>query len=610
MSDQAKMTIVEPDGKEYSFWTSKGKSVWEVLEIIGWDTKGACGGLGTCGKCKFRLAGGVSELSPSEREHLIPEEIKNGQRLVCLATVKGDFTLYIDYWQSGGTEKNGLLRYRYRPGILSQSQVRCKEFFVPGRQKDYPTPIYDRIKGALADYRLELSIDNINYLIGLDRLGRPTLELHALIFDDDKVQYVGRQREVLYGLALDIGSTSLFAALLDLETGQAVAMASQSNMQRIYGDDIISRVNYAMENEEGALTLHRILINNLNSMIEEMLVETNVVQESIYKVTAVGNPVMLHFLLGLNTSGFEAAPYSGALSEEMEILASPLGLKVSLLAKLNILPQLGGFVGADTTACLLTLSPGETDTFLMIDIGTNGEIVVAYRGKMWASSAAAGPAFEGGAISCGMRAGYGAIDKVSSGEGKLEFRVIGEGLPRGICGSGIIDLIAVLMKNGCLDGNGNFTKQAALQFEMRAGEHGSEIVLVRGEGTMTGTPLILNQEDIRQVQLARSAIRTAIDILLKKAKIDVHKLDNIYLAGAFGSYLDPANLLNIGLIPSVNVNKIRNIGNAAAEGAILALLSDNKFKEAAIIKSQVQYVELSQQEEFQEMFLKNISLSN
>jgi len=168
--------------------------------------------------------------------------------------------------------------------------------------------------------------------------------------------------------------------------------------------------------------------------------------------------------------------------------------------------------------------------------------------------------------------------------------------------------MAVLLQNGCLDGNGNFTEQAALQLEMRIGEHGSEIILVRGEETLTGIPLIFNQEDIRQVQLARSAIRTAIDILLQKAKIDAHKLDNIYLAGAFGSYLDPTNLLSIGLIPPVDAGKIRNIGNAAAEGAILALLSQDKAKEAVIIKSRVQYVELAQQEEFQDLYLKNINL--
>jgi len=605
MPDQVKMTIIKPDGTEYSLWTLKGKTVWEALEIMGWERQGSCGGLGTCGKCKFRMAGEISELSLSEKQHLIPEEIKNGQRLACLVTIKGDFTLYIDYWQPENTAKTGLLRYRQ--GNVLQSQVSNKDFFILGRQKDFHKPIYDRIKDALSSYQLKLSVDNINYLNSLDRPGRPALELHAVILDDDKVQYVGRKREALYGLAIDIGSTSLFAALLDLETGRTVSVASQSNMQRIYGDDIISRVNFAMENDDGALALHRILINNLNSMIEEMLGEPGMTAASIYRATAVGNPVMLHFLLGLSTVGFGSAPYMGIFSEEIEIPASSLGLTVNPLCKVKILPQLGGFVGADTTACLLCLSPGDNETFLMIDIGTNGEIVLGDRGTMWAASAAAGPAFEGGAVTCGMRADHGAIDKVSYKDGKMEFRVIGEGVPRGICGSGIIDLISVLLKTGCLDNNGIFTDQAGLQFEMRTGNRGAEIILIEEAKTLTGIPMVLNQEDIRQMQLARSSIRTAIDILLKKANIDANKLDNIYLAGAFGNYLDPASIINIGLIPAVDMSKIRNIGNAAAEGAILALLSNQKFKEASNIKLKVNYVELADQEEFQALFLENIN---
>jgi uncharacterized 2Fe-2S/4Fe-4S cluster protein (DUF4445 family) len=266
-------------------------------------------------------------------------------------------------------------------------------------------------------------------------------------------------------------------------------------------------------------------------------------------------------------------------------------------------------VGADTTACLLTLLPVVDDNFLLLDIGTNGEIVVAYKETMLAASAAAGPAFEGGAVGCGMRACYGAIDKVSLDEGELNFRVIGGGLPRGICGSGIIDLIVVLLQNGCLDGNGNFTEEAA-QFGIRTGERGPEIILVQAEKNMNGIPLIVSQEDIRQVQLAKSAIRTAIDILLEMVGTDIQKLDSIYLAGAFGNYLNPANLLQIGLIPSEYTGKIRNIGNAAAEGAILALLSDDKSKEAVKIKSQVKYIELAQQEEFQNKFIKNINFKS
>lgn len=603
MPDQVKMTIVEPNGNKYSLWTIVGKTVWEALEIIGWDTGGSCGGMGTCGKCKFRMIGRISELSTSEREHLIPEEIRNGQRLACLTVIEGDFTLYIDYWQTDAKAKTTLLRHR--PGTVSQSGITNKKFFIPGPLEEFPTPIYDRIKKALAPYKLELSVENLNYLASLDR-PRPALELHAII-EEEKVQYVGRKQELLLGLALDIGSTSLFAALLNMETGEKAAMASHSNMQRIYGDDIISRVNYAIEQEDGAQALQRILINNLNSMIEEMLVETGAKPNNIYKVTAVGNPVMLHLLSGLSTDGFATAPYTGIFAEDMEIPAANLGLNVNPLSKLIILPQLGGFVGADTTACLLTLAPFRDQTFLLIDIGTNGEIVLSHQGSLWATSAAAGPAFEGGAIGCGMRAGHGAIDKVYASQDKLGFRVIGGGHPRGICGSGIIDLISVLLRNNCLDKNGSFTEQAELSFKMRNGPHGAEIILIEGEGVLSGSPLVFNQDDIRQVQLAKSAIRTAIDLMMQKADIDPARLENIYLAGTFGSYLDPANIINIGMVPAVDAGKIRNIGNAAAEGAIMALLSSETLREAAMIKTKVQYIELAEQEAFQTTFLKNLN---
>ncbi len=605
MPDQVRMTIVQPDGNKYSLWTIRGKTVWEALEIIGWDTGGSCGGAGTCGKCKFRMIGRISDLSPSEREHLIPEEIRNGQRLACLAVIEDDFTLYIDYWQKDSMAKTNLLRYR--PGTISPSGVSNKDFFVPGPREEFPTPIYDRIKHALDPYQLELSVENLNYLASLDRPGRPTLELHAVIIDETKVQYVGRKRELLYGLALDIGSTSLWAALLDLETGETLAMASHSNMQRIYGEDIVSRVNYAIEHEEGAQALQRILINNLNSMIEEMLAETEAEPINIYRVTAVGNPVMLHLLTGLSTIGFGAAPYIGIFSDEMKIKAAMLGLNVNPLSELIILPQLGGFVGADTTACLLTLSQFHHQTFLLIDIGTNGEIVLCHQGSMWAASAAAGPAFEGGAVGCGMRAGNGAIDKVFVEHGKLGFRVIGGGLPRGICGSGIIDLISVLLKNNYLDKNGNLTEQAKLGLNMRTGDHGAEIILVEGEGLLSGSPLVFSQDDIRQLQLAKSAIRTAIDLMLQKANIAPSRINNIYLAGVFGSYLDLVNIVNIGLVPAADAGKIRNIGNAAAEGAIMALLSPAQLREAALIKTKVQYIELAEQKEFQAIFLKNLN---
>lgn len=605
MSDQVKVTIVEPDGKEHHLWTLRGKTVWEALELLGWDTIGSCAGQGTCGKCKFRISGGISALTPGERDRLMPEEVKNGHRLACLAEIEGDFTLFIDFWAKEDRVKIGLLRYL--PGTIPDSRIGNRDFYITGPQKDVPVPIYDRIKNALPDCQLELSMANLNLLAGLDRPGRPALELHAVIFDELRVKKVGRQREVLYGLALDIGSTSLFAALIDLETGRVAAMASHSNMQRIYGEDIIARLNYAAEHESGAVTLQRIVINNLNSMIEEMLEAKGALPDSIFKLTAVGNPVMLHLLLGLSTATLGRAPYTGLFAATLATPAAALGLKVNPLSQLIILPQLGGFVGADTTACLLTLAPVQTHTYLLIDIGTNGEIVINRRGTMWAASAAAGPAMEGGAVSCGMRAGQGAIDKVWIENGKVSFRVIGGGSPRGICGSGLIDLLAVLLQTGCLDKNGNIIEHAHPQFSIRTGSHGLEIVLFEESVNLSGSPLVFNQEDVRQLQLARSAIRSAIEILLSKAGIDAGQLENIYLAGAFGSYLDPVSILNIGLIPTVDKETIRNIGNAAAEGAIMALLDQTKIQAAELIKARVHYVELAAQEEFQALFLKNIN---
>lgn len=605
MPDQVKMTIVEPDGNEYSLWTINGKTVWEALEIIGWDTMGSCGGAGTCGKCKFRMTGAISEMSPGERERLMNEETKNGQRLACFTAIEGDFTIYVDYWQTDSRAKANLMRYR--PGTVKSHGVSSKRFFVPGPMEGYPAPIYDRIQKALSGYRLELSIENLNYLASFDRAGRPTLEMHAVIIDEARVQYVGRKKESLLGLALDVGSTSLWSALLDMESGETLAVATHSNMQRIYGEDIISRVNYALQNEEGAKALHLILINNLNSMIEGMLAEIGAEPANIYKVAAVGNPVMLHLLAGLSTHGFGSDPYTGIFADTMAVLAVNLGLKVNPLSRLVIPPQLGGFVGADTTACLLTLSPFMDRSFLLIDIGTNSEVVLCHQGRMWAASAAAGPAFEGGALNCGMRAGSGAIDKVFADQNKICYRVIGGGIPRGICGSGIIDLISVLLQNQWMDQAGIITEQARQNLNTRDGEHGTEIILVEGEERTAGTPLVLNQDDIRQVQLAKAAVRTAIDVLLQKAGIVAARLDHVFLAGAFGSYLDPANMANIGLIPAVKDERIRNIGNAAAEGAIMALLSAEQVKAAEDIKTRVQYVELAQEPEFQAMFLRNLN---
>jgi uncharacterized 2Fe-2S/4Fe-4S cluster protein (DUF4445 family) len=323
-------------------------------------------------------------------------------------------------------------------------------------------------------------------------------------------------------------------------------------------------------------------------------------------MVAVGNPVMLHFLLNVDVMGFKAAPYAGLFSREMEYPAVKLNLKVNPHARLSLLPQLGGFIGADTTACLLSLPRSSNSSFLMIDLGTNCEIVLCHQDKIWAASAAAGPAFEGGNISCGIRAGSGAIDQVYISDGEMRFNTIGE-KARGLCGSGIIDLVAVLLEAGFIDERGSFTARAYDHLNISEGQSGPEIILMPGEETDNNLPLVFTQQDVRQVQLAKGAVRTAIDILLRQARLQPGKLHDIYLAGTFGSYLRPANLLLIGMIPKVDLQIIKNIGNAAALGAIMALRDDVIYDEAAQIKKVVQCVELAEQSDFQKLFLENIN---
>lgn len=602
MAEYAKMTILAPDGEEHIFWVLPGKTVWETMEVIGWDTGGACGGKGTCSKCKFRLSGQISPISPGERERLIPEEVRNGHRLTCMTVIQGDLTVHIDFWPDGSSAKANI--FGYRPDA-TDLPVYNKEFFIPGMDKEAPVPIFDRVKKALSGYRLDLTPENLNYLAGLDRQGRPALELFGLVMDGGRVIKVGRPRETVLGLALDIGTTSLFAAVVDLEEARIAAIASHPNMQRIYGDDIITRISHVREHGDGLATMQRIVLNNLNSMITDMAAQSGINPDHIYKAVAVGNPVMLHFLAGISTAGFEGAPYTGVFTETLSIPPPGIGLNTNPDCPTILLPQLGGFVGADTTACLLTLEPYQDKTWLLLDIGTNGEIVLNHQGRTWAASAAAGPAFEGGAVTCGMRAGTGAIERVAWINGQLVKRVIGGSVPRGICGSGIIDLVSVLLANGFIDKKGTFTDQADAAFSSRDSRRGQEIVLTSQE-ECTDTPLVFNQEDLRQVQLARSAIRTAIEIMMNEAGIDAARLEYVFLAGTFGTYVDPASITNIGVIPPVDLDRIKNIGNAAADGAVMALLSPAKIQATERLKARVQYIELALHQEFQDLFIKNL----
>lgn len=602
MSDKVAINVVSSSGKEYIVWGFKGQSIYEALLLNNFDTEGSCAGRGTCGKCKVKAEGLLSEISDTEREMMLPEELKQNTRLACQAIIEDEVTVYLDNYKT--LNKTSL--YHGIDSNISAGEVKVQSFYIPGLDKELGIPIHSRIKEALKDYEVNLTPDNINQLLSIDRIGRPSLELQAVVFNNRIVKYVSRENEGVYGIALDLGSTSLFAALVDLVTGSVLAISSITNMQRIYGADIISRINYSNQSDEAQRNLQKILINNINTMIEEVVNEAGILPRQIYSFVAAGNPVMLHFFAGISVKGFGSYPYVGAFVDELVLKAKDIGLLANWDAEVMLLPQVGGFVGADTVAALLTLDKVNS-CYLMVDIGTNGEIVLHKDGKMWATSAAAGPAFEGGHITCGVRAGAGSIDKVFLNQDEeLEFHVIGEPPVRGLCGSAIIDLVACFLKANCIDNNGIIDLNAC---KLKVLDNDSEIQLVIYDKNdiITGKPIIFTQEDIRQVQLAKSAIRTAIDMLMETAKVSYSEIENIFLAGAFGNYINPVSAIAIGMLPPVDVNRVKNIGNAAGNGAVLALLSSAKRTLANKIAKNITYIELANHPDFQKRFLENIN---
>lgn len=600
MSEQVQFTAIGPERKEKGVWAISGQNLREALVLAGLDPGGTCGGRGTCGKCKVRIEGNINPMSATERNKLLPDEIKAGERLSCFCTVEDSLMVTVDYSETLPGLKN---HPRFADLPIVEKQVEIKRIFLPGFDKQNPLPLFERLKDALPGLQMRIPPENFNELAALDRQGRPAMELYALVFGGREVRGLSREKQSAYGVALDLGTTSLQGILVDLSRGEAAAVASHTNLQRVYGQDIISRISYCLEDREGLDNLHRILINGIDSIVEELCEKTGISSDRLFSFTVVGNPVMLHFLLRFQVGGFGSAPYCGLFTSDYLSSAATLGIKANPEAAVWLLPQISGFVGSDLLAGLMTISDRTELRFLYIDIGTNGEILVGNKGKFRTASAAAGPAFEGGALSSGMRADAGAIDRVRLQDGSLAFHVLGQIPARGICGSGIIDLVGCLLEAGYLDANGIFTGAASEKLPMREGARGAELLL----NTPGGADVIFNQDDVRQVQLAKSAIRTAIEILLDKAGLKLRDLDVVILAGAFGSYIDPEQAIRIGLLPDIEPGLIRNVGNAAAQGAVMALLSPSYQEEARTLSSRVQYVELASHADFQRLFIKNIN---
>jgi uncharacterized 2Fe-2S/4Fe-4S cluster protein (DUF4445 family) len=410
----------------------------------------------------------------------------------------------------------------------------------------------------------------------------------------------------IYGLAADIGTTKLAVYLVDLETGETVEKAGAMNPQIAYGEDVMSRISFTREHTDGRQTLQTVLIETFNGLIDTLCQRLGISTEQIVDAVCVGNTAMHHLFAGLPVEQLGLSPCVPAVSDALDVPAAGIGLKMARDAEVHLLPNIAGYVGADHVAMLLATGLWQKEaTVVGVDIGTNTEISLVSRGKIFSCSAASGPAFEGAHIRNGMRAAAGAIERVQIIEGRVHVFTIENHPPVGICGSGILDAIAEMHAAGVINEKGALQAGHAL---VRPGAKLSEFLLVPADRTGHGQEISITRKDVNEIQLAKAAIRVGIDTLLEQAGVQGQDIDEFVIAGAFGSYINVSSAVAIGMFPHLPLERFRQVGNAAGTGARQSLISTSQRSLAAEIARRVTYVELTGHPDFQKRFLRQMYL--
>ena len=424
----------------------------------------------------------------------------------------------------------------------------------------------------------------------------------------------GNTTERLLGVAVDIGTTTVVAQLVDLLSGKDLAVASRTNPQVRFGDDVISRIRFAETHQNHPQQLQHSIIDCINELIGQLCEKSNSPPKNIYELTATGNTTMQHLLLKVPVAQLAQAPYVTAFSGPVNTTAFELGIDIHPEGNIYVMPLVASHVGGDTVAVALATGMRYSDkNHLALDIGTNGELIMGNKDRLAACSTAAGPAFEGARIEHGMRAAGGAIERVNIDD-DVEISVIDGGPPTGICGSGLIDAVAELLKLGIIDKTGRLLNQKELPAQinqkikqrMLQKDGNPVFILTPAPQTSNGPNIGLTQKDIREVQLAKAAIRAGMTILMNHLHIEWSDVERIYLAGAFGNYIDPASAQRIGLLPRVERSKIMPVGNAAGVGVRQVLLARSARRRAEKLAREIEYVELAGQTEFEKLFSENI----
>jgi uncharacterized 2Fe-2S/4Fe-4S cluster protein (DUF4445 family) len=588
-----------------------GVMLFDAASWNGIAIDSTCGGHGTCRKCKVQVVEGIAPITNLDTRAFSTEELRTGWRLACRVEVTTDLRVEVPELVTRpkaatvGVGRKVILR----PAVQKR-YVELSEPTLSDQQTDL-----ERLFGQLDDLELRAELPVLR------KLGRTLREsdykVTAVVIDDVLVDVEpGDTTGRIFGIAFDLGTTTVVATLLDLTTGLPVAVESMLNKQQPFGADVITRISAIMMDAQALEKLMGLAHEALNELAQDVCVEGGVLPREVYEVAIAGNATMTHIALGIDPEPLGVAPFIMSAKLFPETLAHDVGVHVHERARAVVFPAFGAYVGGDIVAGLLASGMDrDSRQRLFLDIGTNCELVLGNSDRLLATAAPAGPAFEGAAIRCGMRAAPGAIEVVKMNVETLELGVIGDEVPQGLCGSGLVDAVAELVQLKLLDSTGRFVPdETAMNLAPGIGSRltqlGKERVFVlhwKGDVGDVEDSIYLSQRDVRELQFAKASIATGWRILLEDAGLNVEDLQQVLLAGSFGSYLSPASAIRIGLVPKLPVLRVVSAGNVAGEGAKMALLSMRERAGAMALLDEVEYVELSDRPDFNDRFVDQLA---
>ena len=664
MADDKVMVNFQPSGRSGS--VPKGINLIEASRLLGADIEALCGEKKVCGKCavrieeghfeKYNITSGMSHVSKwqqDEESKFINDKRKaRGYRLACVTKLHGDVLVFVPEESRAGKQVVSKaardIHIEHDPAVNTY----CVEVDKPTLQD--PTADFERVCKALEkEYGIAgLSVDifALRTLPGVLREGDWSVTV-SVLNNNEIIRFRPGRKDTSYGLAIDVGTTTVAGYLCNLRTMEVVDTVSLMNPQCKYGEDVMARITFHMTTENGLKRMSDDIIEGINRIIDQALQNTHpprkkarkpkgcegpgefveapvkgkiylrLGRDDIEDVTIGGNTAMHHILLQLNPGYVGLAPFPPVIRHSLNIKARDLGIRINPSAYVFVLPNEAGFVGGDNVGVLIAEEPYKSfENQLIIDIGTNGELVLGNKFKLISSSCATGPALEGAQIAFGMRAAPGAIEriKIDPDTHEVDYKVIGRDAwrsfsePRdmkakGICGSGILDVLAEVYTAGVITKSGVFAKmQKSNRFRRNPDTNQPEFVLARAEETSIGKDIVITQKDIRQIQLAKGALYAGCKLMMRRMGLD--KVDKVKIAGAFGTHVDPTKALTIGLFPDCEIDKIQGVGNAAGDGCRAALLNRKKRVEADWCSRNVEYIELSVEKDFQQQFMEAMQL--